>query len=82
MWRLGCFVVEMLTCIKPWYKETMSGERIVQNLKGLGRPPLPEKVSKECKGFLEKCFEVDHNRRTPLEELLYHDFITMNAGKS
>ncbi len=59
-------MLEMLTCIKPWYKETTSGERIVQCLKGLQRPPLPEKVSKECKNFLEKCFEADHNRRVKL----------------
>lgn len=72
VWRVGCFVVEMLTCIRPWFKETTSGEQIVESLRRGARPPLPEKVSKAGRDFMEKCFEADHNRRISVEELLKH----------
>ena len=52
IWRVGCFVLEMLTCIKPWFQETMDAKMIINNLKNSKYQFLPDKLSFNCKNFL------------------------------
>lgn len=60
IWGLGCCVVEMLSSQPPW-SELGNDARVIMNaIKTTDKPPkYPENISKECKSFLDYCFERD-----------------------
>ena len=60
VWSLGCLIVEMLTGENPWGKrfdaEGTSAVMAIQKALEEGEKPiLPSNVSKECKGFVNRC---------------------------
>lgn len=58
IWGLGCCVIEMLTSKPPWYEFGKDAKTIMNVIKGCNKPPdYPDKISKECKDFLDYCFE-------------------------
>ncbi|KAG0560320.1 hypothetical protein M758_10G166700 [Ceratodon purpureus] len=73
IWSVGCTVIELLTCIPPYYElQPMPAlYRIVQD----PRPPLPEHVSDGITDFLLKCFQKDAKLRPDAKTLLNHPWI-------
>jgi serine/threonine protein kinase len=54
IWSVGCTVIELLTCVPPYYdlQPMPALFRIVQD----DHPPLPEHVSPAITDFLDQCF--------------------------
>ncbi|XP_071694330.1 mitogen-activated protein kinase kinase kinase 18 [Rutidosis leptorrhynchoides] len=81
VWAVGCVVIEMATGKNPWpevndpvaalYKIGYSGEI----------PEFPWWVSPECKDFLEKCLNLEVEKRWTVKQLLEHPFVdNLNLG--
>ena len=83
IWSLGCCVIEMLTSKPPWIEHGRDSKVIMNAIKNSVKPPTyPEKISKECKEFLDYCFEQDHLKRPTAKDLLYHSFVLSNLFNS
>lgn len=60
IWSLGCCVIEMLSSQPPWSELGRDSRVILNAIKNSRGPPkYPENISKECKSFLDYCFERD-----------------------
>jgi mitogen-activated protein kinase kinase kinase len=74
IWSLGCLIVEMFTGARPFPDKSQ-----LQALFAIGsnqaKPTIPEGVSDEAKHFLNKTFEIDHERRPSAEQLLKDKFM-------
>lgn len=76
IWSIGCCVIEMLTSKPPWSEFGKDAKVIMDVIKNSQNPPrYPESISKECKDFLDYCFEMDQSKRATATELLYHPFV-------
>ncbi|XP_024396250.1 MAP3K epsilon protein kinase 1 isoform X2 [Physcomitrium patens] len=73
IWSVGCTVIELLTCVPPYYdlQPMPALFRIVQD----DHPPLPEHVSEVIIDFLRQCFQKDAKRRPDAQTLLGHAWI-------
>ncbi|KAG8123660.1 hypothetical protein E2320_019265 [Naja naja] len=70
IWSLGCVVIEM----RPWH-EFEHNFQIMYRV-GMGhKPPIPERISPEGKGFLSHCLESDPKMRWTASQLLDHSFV-------
>ncbi len=74
IWSLGCLIVEMFTGARPFPDKSQ-----LQALFAIGsnqaKPTIPDNVTDEAKRFLNKTFEIDHERRPSAEELLKDKFM-------
>ncbi|XP_028790987.1 mitogen-activated protein kinase kinase kinase 1 isoform X2 [Neltuma alba] len=73
IWSLGCTVLEMLTRQSP-YSE-LEG---MQALFRIGRgepPPIPESISKDARDFIQRCIQVNPEKRPTAAILLEHKFV-------
>jgi serine/threonine protein kinase len=52
VWSVGCTVVEMVTGKVPWGEIGSTFEETFQTIAKQVHPPLPQKISKECRSFL------------------------------
>jgi serine/threonine protein kinase len=60
IWSLGCCIIEMLTSKPPWNEYGKKAQRIMEVIRTATHPPkYPDKISKECRDFLDYCFERD-----------------------
>uniref|UniRef100_A0A2N9EYQ1 Protein kinase domain-containing protein n=1 Tax=Fagus sylvatica TaxID=28930 RepID=A0A2N9EYQ1_FAGSY len=55
IWSVGCTVIELLTCVPPYYdlQPMPALFRIVQD----ERPPIPDSLSPDITDFLRQCFK-------------------------
>jgi mitogen-activated protein kinase kinase kinase len=78
IWSLGCLIVEMFTGARPFPDKSQ-----LQALFAIGsnqaKPTIPEHISNEAKSFLNKTFEIDHEKRPSAEELLKDKFMSPMA---
>lgn len=74
IWSLGCLIVEMFTGNHP-FPNCSQLQAIFQIGGSSARPDTPEKASEEGKAFLNKTFEVDHEKRPSADELLSLPFL-------
>jgi mitogen-activated protein kinase kinase kinase len=78
IWSVGCLIVEMFTGSRPFPSMTT-----LQTLFAVGsnneKPDIPEVASKEAHEFLDKTFEIDHNKRPGADELLRERFLSVMA---
>ncbi|KAK8322261.1 hypothetical protein V6Z12_A12G155100 [Gossypium hirsutum] len=73
IWSVGCTVVELLTCVPPYYElQPMPALfRIVQD----ENPPIPDSLSPDITDFLRQCFKKDARQRPDAKTLLSHPWI-------
>ncbi|PKU75336.1 MAP3K epsilon protein kinase 1-like [Dendrobium catenatum] len=73
IWSVGCTVIELLTCVPPYYElQPMPALfRIVQD----PHPPIPEGLSTDITDFLRQCFKKDALQRPDARTLLQHPWI-------
>ncbi|PKA59968.1 Mitogen-activated protein kinase kinase kinase NPK1 [Apostasia shenzhenica] len=73
IWSVGCTVIELLTCVPPYYdlQPMPALFRIVQD----PHPPLPEGLSADITDFLRQCFKKDSIQRPDAKTLLQHPWI-------
>lgn len=75
IWSLGCLVVEMMSGTHP-FPNLNQMQALFRIGSGNSRPSLPEEISDMAKDFLDRTFEMDHEKRPTSETLLQHPFIT------
>ncbi|CAL9076653.1 unnamed protein product [Musa textilis] len=73
IWSVGCTVIELLTCVPPYYdlQPMPALFRIVQDV----QPPIPEGLSPDITDFLCQCFKKDAMQRPDAKTLLLHPWI-------
>ncbi|KAF3957686.1 hypothetical protein CMV_017326 [Castanea mollissima] len=73
IWSVGCTVIELLTCVPPYYdlQPMPALFRIVQD----ENPPIPDSLSPDITDFLRQCFKKDARQRPDAKTLLSHPWI-------
>lgn len=73
IWSVGCTVIELLTCVPPYYdfQPMPALFRIVQD----EHPPIPDSLSPAITDFLRQCFKKDARQRPDAKTLLLHPWI-------
>ncbi|KAL8201411.1 hypothetical protein R6Q57_012750 [Mikania cordata] len=73
IWSVGCTVIELLTCVPPYYdlQPMPALFRIVQD----EHPPIPDSLSPGITDFLRQCFKKDARLRPDAKTLLSHPWI-------
>ncbi|CAJ1933825.1 unnamed protein product [Sphenostylis stenocarpa] len=73
IWSVGCTVIELLTCVPPYYdlQPMPALFRIVQD----EHPPIPDSLSPDITDFLLQCFKKDSRQRPDAKTLLSHPWI-------
>ncbi|KAK1438060.1 hypothetical protein QVD17_03863 [Tagetes erecta] len=73
IWSVGCTVIELLTCVPPYYdlQPMPALFRIVQD----EHPPIPDSLSPGLTDFLRQCFKKDARLRPDAKTLLSHPWI-------
>ncbi|GAB2285024.1 MAP3K epsilon protein kinase 1 [Dionaea muscipula] len=73
IWSVGCTVIELLTCVPPYYdlQPMPALFRIVQD----DHPPIPDWLSSDITDFLQQCFKKDAKQRPDAKTLLSHPWI-------
>ncbi|KAL2518562.1 MAP3K epsilon protein kinase 1 [Abeliophyllum distichum] len=73
IWSVGCTVIELLTCVPPYYdlQPMPALFRIVQD----EHPPIPDSLSTDITDFLRQCFKKDARQRPDAKTLLSHPWI-------
>jgi len=78
IWSLGCLIVEMFTGTHP-FPNCSQLQAIFQIGNSSAKPTIPDFASDEGKAFLNKTFEIDHEKRPSADELLLSPFLKQIA---
>lgn len=84
IWSLGCTVIEMITAEAPWKELRQEKLTVTQTLRriveGDAVPPMPEKMTGDCRSFLERVLVRDYAKRPYADQLLRHRFVVAQDG--
>lgn len=79
VWSLGCTIIEMLTGSRPYAGlDVFKAFIAIADCSQL--PTLPEtysSVTVQCRAFLNRCLVWDHTKRATVEELLQHEWLSL-----
>ncbi|PNS17015.1 hypothetical protein CAC42_4979 [Sphaceloma murrayae] len=75
IWSLGCLIVEMMTGSHPHPNCTQLQAIFKIGGSGEARPDIPATATKEVRTFLERTFEIEHEKRPTADELLGFEFV-------
>jgi serine/threonine protein kinase len=83
IWSVGCVVIEMATGTPPHFHtsdESMNDMQLLRRLADLPSPvpEIPNRLSYECKDFLQHCFKRTPTERSSCAVLLEHPWMTGN----
>ena len=81
IWSLGCLIVEMMTGSHPHPNCTQLQAIFKIGGSGEARPDIPADASDEMRHFLERTFEIEHEKRPTAEELLGFAFVEDKRGE-
>lgn len=79
IWSLGCLIVEMFTGSHPHPNCTQLQAIFKIGGSGEARPDIPANASKDVRTFLERTFEIEHEKRPTADELLTFAFVEPKA---
>ncbi|AED93695.1 putative mitogen-activated protein kinase kinase kinase STE-STE11 family [Arabidopsis thaliana] len=79
LWSLGCLVLEMYVCKKPWIG--FIPEDFVYILSNGNPPEIPESLPCDARAFIQKCFSRNPKERGTASELLSHRFLRQEKSK-
>jgi serine/threonine-protein kinase ULK/ATG1 len=79
IWSLGTVAYELLIGVPPF--DANSYDELLEKIsKGLYTIPNSLKISKQCISFLNGLLQYDPKQRFGSDELIYHEFITMDIS--
>ncbi|KAI8871702.1 MEK kinase [Ramicandelaber brevisporus] len=73
IWSVGCLVIEMFIATHPFPDAT--GPQALFKIGTYCKPALPEKISELAKDFIEKCLQIEYEKRPTAHELKAHKFV-------
>jgi len=77
IWSLGCLIVEMFTGTHPHPNCSQLQAIFKIGNSGDAKPDLPDVASDKAKEFLNRTFEIEHERRPTADELLQSSWLTV-----
>jgi len=80
IWSVGCLVVEMLTGQHPW--PLMNQMQAIFKIGSSAKPTIPSDISAEAEDFLQRTFEINHEKRPSAAELLQHAWIVKGPSNT
>ncbi|KAF8054581.1 hypothetical protein N665_1324s0011 [Sinapis alba] len=73
IWSVGCTVIELLTCVPPYFE--MQANAALYHIVQDDSPPIPDSLSPDITDFLQQCFKKDSRKRPDAKTLLSHPWI-------
>mmetsp|Transcript_1418 Transcript_1418/g.2956 ORF Transcript_1418/g.2956 Transcript_1418/m.2956 type:complete len:598 (-) Transcript_1418:167-1960(-) len=75
IWSFGCLMIEMATAECPWGSFDNLMAAMIKIGMSMEMPPIPEELSRKCRGFIMRCLQREPRKRLTATDLLKEDFM-------